>query len=253
MTTETPITEHDPAEPQPTPSTAGRFSTALGPVTWLRALTLALAFAVLGGAIGWTVASSDDDPLSATDVGFMQDMDYHHTQALQMSKILLFKDGIDRNLNGFAEEILADQRYEQGLMNAILARFDYPVDPFSVDPELGTAMGWMGPEYPRDEMAGMATEAQMDELEAAEGDEAEALWIALMTEHHLGGLHMADYEARHGSDETVRNLAETMVSNQRSEVIDLNRYRTRKDLPIPEGFDDPMTDQRLNPLSLNEN
>ncbi len=248
MTTETPIAEQDQTQPAPTQPAGGRLASALGPPTWLRALALGLAFAVLGGGIGWTVATRDDDPLSSGDVGFMQDMDYHHTQAISMSKILLFKDGIDRNLDGFAEEILADQRYEQGLMNAILARYRHPVDP-----ETGMAMGWMGPEVPRDEMAGMATQARMDELVAAEGDEAEALWIAMMTEHHLGGLHMADYEARHGSDETVRNLAKAMVGNQRSEVIDLNRYRLRKELPIPEGFGDPLTDQRLNPLSLNEN
>ncbi|MEO6988851.1 MAG: DUF305 domain-containing protein [Aquihabitans sp.] len=252
MTTETPIPQHQQVEDEPTPGQGGRLSTAMGPVTWLRALALGLAFALLGGAIGWTIASRDDDPLSATDIGFMQDMDYHHTQAIAMSKALLYKDGIDRNLNGFAEEILSDQRFEQGLMNAIMARFGHPVDPYSDDPEAGTAMGWMGPEVPRDEMAGMATEEQMDELVAAEGDEAEALWIALMTEHHLGGLHMADYEARHGSDEAVRNLAQAMVKNQRSEVIDLNRFRTRMELPIPEGFADPMKDQRLNPLSLNE-
>ena len=247
VTTETPISEHQQAEVPPTPPERGRISTALGPVTWLRAIALGLAFAVLGGAIGWTVASRDTDPLSAGDVGFMQDMDYHHTQALSMSKILLFKDGIDRNLDGFAEEILADQRYEQGLMNAILARFKH-----TVDPETGMAMGWMGQAVPRDEMAGMATEAQMDKLVAAQGADAEALWIAMMTEHHLGGLHMADYEARHGSDATVRNLAKAMVKNQRSEVIDLERYRTRKNLPIPAGYGDPMKDQRLNPLSMNQ-
>lgn len=253
MTTETPIVEDEQTQPA-TPSPAGgRLANALGPPTWMRALVLGLAFAVLGGGIGWTVATRDDDPLSAGDVGFMQDMDYHHTQALAMSKALLYKDDIDRNLSGFAEEILADQRYEQGLMNAILARYDHPVDAYQDDPDAGMAMGWMGGEMPRDEMTGMATEAQMDELVAAEGDEAEALFIALMTEHHLGGLHMADYEARHGSDETVRKLAKAMVGNQRSEVLDLNRYRIRKELPIPEGFNDPTTDQRLNPLSLNEN
>ena len=44
-----------------------------------------------------------------------------------------------------------------------------------------------------------------------------------------------------------------MVRNQRSEIIDMNRYRLRAGLPIPEGFDDPLKDQRLNPLSLQDN
>jgi hypothetical protein len=35
------------------------------------------------------------------------------------------------------------------------------------------------------------------------------------------------------------------VKNQRSEVMDLARYRERVGLPIPEGFDDPTQDQRM--------
>lgn len=38
--------------------------------------------------------------------------------------------------------------------------------------------------------------------------------------------------------------------SQRGEVIDLNRYRTSHDLAIPDGFTDPLEDQRLDTLSL---
>lgn len=219
----------------------------LGPATWTRALVLGLALAVLGGAIGWTIGQRHEDPLSRSDVGFMQDMYFHHTQAVQMTKILLFKPDVSRDLDSYAEEILADQRYEQGLFNAILDRYDEPVN----NPD-ETAMGWMGRPVRRDQMTGLATEQQMAELNDATGADAEALFIALMTEHHLGGLHMADYEARHGKDATVRKMARAMVKTQRGEVIDLNSYRLRKKLPIPTGFGDPLKDPRLNPLSLTQ-
>ena len=113
-------------------------------------------------------------------------------------------------------------------------------------------MGWMGEAQPIEDMVGIATDAQIEELRAAEGTEAEALWIALMSEHHLAGLHMADWEARHGSDRTVVNLAKATVKNQRSEVLDIARYRRSHDIPIPDGFDDPTQDQRLNPLSFTD-
>lgn len=219
-----------------------------GPATWPRALVLAAAVAFLAGVIGWQIGGRDDDPFNQADVGFMQDMVVHHDQAVQMSKMLLYKDGIDRDLQGFAEEFLADQRFEQGIFNALLTRFGYPV----TNPD-ETAMGWIdGVPVPAQEMAGMATPEQMEALDHAEGVEAEALFIALMSEHHLGGLHMSDYEVRKGQDAQVRNLARNMLKNQRDEVMDLSRARKRLGLPIPDGFEDPTLDQRLHPLSLNE-
>jgi uncharacterized protein (DUF305 family) len=113
-------------------------------------------------------------------------------------------------------------------------------------------MGWMGEPMAAEEMTGLATPEQMDELLEAEGDEAAALWIALMSEHHLAGLHMADHEVRHGSDATVVNLANQMITTQRGEVLDLDRYRRNNELPIPDGFDDPTEDQRLNPIAFRE-
>ena len=89
----------------------------------------------------------------------------------------------------------------------------------------------------------------MTELREAEGEDAEALWIALMSEHHLGGIHMADFEARHGQDQTTRNIAEQMVNTQRGEVMDLARTRERLGLPIPDGFSDPTQAPDMTPLS----
>ena len=220
---------------------SGRF----GLLTPLRVVALGVAVAFLAGAIGWAVAERNRDPLNDVDVGFMQDMGYHHDQAVQMSLLLLAKDGVPSDLRHFAQEIIMDQRFEQGIFNAILDRFGYPAEPGD------EVMGWMGMEpMPRDAMEGLATDDQMQQLRDTEGTDAEALWIALMTEHHLAGLHMADWAARHGQDATVRNLARAMVRGQRSEVIDIDRYRRREGLPIPEGFGDPLKDQRLNPLSL---
>jgi uncharacterized protein (DUF305 family) len=90
----------------------------------------------------------------------------------------------------------------------------------------------------------------MNELQAATGRDAEALFIALMSEHHLGGLHMADYEVRHGKDKLVRRLALAALKSQRAEVIELNLYRKANNLPIPAGFTDPTQDPRLNPIGL---
>jgi uncharacterized protein (DUF305 family) len=232
-----------PAPHQRDEPPARRLAQAFGPLTGLRVLVLVVAMAFLGGAVGWTVAENRSDPLSSTDVGFLQDMGYHHEQAVEMAVVLLGKDDVRDGLKSFAYEIVLSQRFEQGIFNATLARFDRPT-------EVGDrVMGWMGPAVPRDSMEGLATEAQMADLREATGPEAESLWIALMSEHHLGGLHMADHEARHGHDRTVRNVALAIVKGQRSEIFDLARYRERAGLPVPDGFSDPRKDQRIDPLS----
>jgi uncharacterized protein (DUF305 family) len=212
-------------------------------------IVLIAAIAFLVGAIAYVVGdrSGGADPLNDVDVGFQQDMSYHHDQAVQMALLLLAKDDIDPNMRSFAQEVVIGQRYEQGVFSSTLDRFGHSSDPGD------SVMGWMGEPQPIETMPGMATEEQLAELEAATGSDAEALWIALMSEHHLAGLHMADYAARHGSDETTVNLANAIVKNQRSEILDYARFRTSHDLAIPDGFSDPTKDQRLDPLSFREN
>ena len=226
---------------------SSRLGRAFGPMTAWRVVILLVAFAFLGGAVGWAIAGRDDDPLSATDVGFMQDMGYHHDQAVQMSSILLNKQGIDPDLRSYALEIIISQQADRGIFNATLDRFGHSSSPGE------EVMGWMFPvALPRDEMEGLASPAQIEQLKAAQGDEAEALWIALMSEHHLGGMHMGDWEARHGHDNATRNMARAGVATQYGEITDLSNYRIRRGLPIPEGFSDPTKDQRMNPLSLTQ-
>jgi uncharacterized protein (DUF305 family) len=226
---------------EPVDAPAGR----PGGLSWVKVAILGVALAFLGGSIGYLVGHRAEtaDPLSGTDVGFMQDMGLHHSQAVEMSLLLLDKDGIDRNLRSFAQEIIIDQRREIGIFNATLDRFGHATDPGDM------VMGWMGHAVPMDQMEGMASDAQMQQLRDATGADAEALWIALMSEHHLGGMHMADEEARHGHDRTTVNLARAIVKAQRSEIVDLARLRARLALPIPKGFADPLQDPRLNPIS----
>lgn len=239
-----------PTAPEPTADADGRGDDAaparLGGLSWAKVAVLAAAVAFLGGSIGYLIGHREtaDDPLSSVDVGFMQDMGVHHSQAVEMSLLLLDKEGIDRNLRGYAQEIIVGQRFDQGIFNATLDRFGHATDPGD------TVMGWMGHPVPLDQMDGMASDAQMAELRDATGDDAAALWIALMSEHHLGGLEMADQEARHGSDRTTVNLAKAIVVGQRGEVIDLARLRRKLGLAIPKGFDDPTKDPRLNPVSF---
>jgi uncharacterized protein (DUF305 family) len=68
------------------------------------------------------------------------------------------------------------------------------------------------------DMPGMATDAQMDQLRAARGVEAERLFLRLMIAHHQGGVAMAKAVEPLTDRPEVDYLAETIVQSQESEI-----------------------------------
>jgi uncharacterized protein (DUF305 family) len=197
-----------------------------GPGTGLW-IVLVIAALVLGGAIGWRITKSQDAEAPAhdtVDVGFFQDMVTHHLQAVAMGFQYL-EHGTDPLLRQIASEIVTYQASEIGVMNDHLAQWG----------EQGTdgpdAMAWMGMKVPRDEMVGMATEAQVQQLADARGRDLDQLFSRLMIRHHEGGIHMAQFAAEHATTETVRSWAEAMVDGQKGEIAELNRWRVAHDMP----------------------
>lgn len=200
-----PSDEEFEADPAATPARANRWG-------WIG---IAVAAAFLVGALGYLVGvklTESPDQLSATDVGFLQDMIDHHDQAVELS-LLQLANGSDQTARDFAQETIIFQRREIGIMETYLAngganRGDVPRD----------VMGWMNMTTPLAEMDGMASAEQIDELAAARGADADRLFLELMREHHRGGIHMAEWAAEFGSNERVRELAGRIAEYQRIEV-----------------------------------
>jgi uncharacterized protein (DUF305 family) len=191
-----------------------------------RLLVLGAAVLFLGLAAGYAFFGGDGGRGSGSnvDVGFLQDMRAHHDQAVTMAFTYLEKPVAeqDRVLRSIAKTIIADQQFENGYMVGLL--LDMGADPAN---ETGQAMAWMDQPVPLERMPGMATEAQLDELQAATGPEADALFVELMAAHHEGGIHMAEFAAEHAHRADVRGLAERMAVNQRGEIVDLRNALAR--------------------------
>lgn len=187
---------------------------------WQRPGNIAIvlvATALIAGMIGWLIADSDSDvPSSDVDVGFLQDMRIHHEQAIDSSFVYLTRPDTDPELRTVARSIIFDQGVEIGVMLRLLADMDAP----SVSDD-GTAMAWMGHATDPAEMPGMATEEQLAELETATGADADRLFVELMTAHHQGGIEMAEDAAARAENGDVRRFAESVVRNQRSEIVEL--------------------------------
>jgi uncharacterized protein (DUF305 family) len=91
-------------------------------------------------------------------------------------------------------------------------------------------MGWMQPPVPRNEMPGLATEAQMAARSTARGAELDELFTALMINHHAGGVNMAANAAQNAEEASTRKWAAAMEDGQRGEISEMNQWRTRHGL-----------------------
>lgn len=186
-----------------------------------RVVALAVVMAFVGYGVAYAVTAPRHPGAHSVDVGFLQDMRFHHDQAVGMALILLEKstDGANLTLRVIAQEILLDQQLEAGMMVDILGSWGRE----SARDEDTPAMAWMGLPVPQDQMPGIATPDQIAQLTAAEGSAADKLFVELMTAHHQGGIHMAQEAEKHASSARIRRLAHSMLVNQQSDLGELAR------------------------------
>lgn len=170
---------------------------------------------VAAGAV-WVVADdSAPQPMNAVDVGFLRDMLDHHEQALLISEIYLDERAVS-GVAPYAREVILYQQRDIDRMEAWLAEAGYPRGA----PDRMT-MKWMGMSVPVAEMAGMQTEEWLDRLDGATGEEADRLFLVMMSDHHRGGIHMAEYAAANGASEEITEFAAAVARNQ---TIEINEY-----------------------------
>ena len=185
-------------------------------LTPIRAVVLAAAVAFLGGAAGWAIAQDRPPGTGSADVGFLHDMIEHHSQAIEMSSLVMRPEaGADRSVVLQAQGIALAQEAEIGLMLGRLRAWDRP------DAGDGTAMAWMGDPVAVHEMPGLASDGEIDALRDATGREADEQFLRLMIEHHAGGVAMAEAAVDRVADGDVTELATAMATAQRSEITEM--------------------------------
>jgi uncharacterized protein (DUF305 family) len=191
-----------------------------------RLIVLGVALLFLGASLGYFLTRRGESHPGAgsADVGFLQDMRYHHDQATQMSLAYLQKPaaGQDPQLRTMAAEILLGQQLEAGAMVQLLHDYGQPDSN-----ESGTGMAWMSMPLPIAQMPGMATPEQLVAMKAATGVDADRQFAQLMLDHHLGGAHMAEFAVDHVREHDVRVLAQSVLTGQESEINELQAVLAR--------------------------
>jgi uncharacterized protein (DUF305 family) len=193
-------------------------------ITWPKAIVLVLAVAFLAGAAGHWIGKSGPPGGDSVDAGFYKDMIHHHDQAISMA-LYEQANGSDSVVIGYANEILRRQSYEIGVMSTKLNEWGYTTGPND------TAMAWMGMPVPLEQMPGLATDEQMKQLRDAKGADADKLFLELMSNHHRGGVHMAEYAYRHATNDSTRDLAQLMAYVQATEINEFRDTAQRNGIP----------------------
>lgn len=186
---------------------------------WSRPLLLLVVLVFAGGAVGYAIGVNETPNGGDVEVGFMSDMLDHHDQAVTMG-ICAAEGAVDPTVRNFARDVIIFQRYEMGVMEAWLGVRG--VERPAYDPER-QVMGWMDEPTTLADMPGLASDEDLDALCQAEGLDVDLQFLELMTEHHLGGVHMADYAAVEAESPEVRALAQTMANVQAGEI---DEYRS---------------------------
>ena len=165
-----------------------------------------------------TATTEADGEISAdhndADIMFAQMMIPHHQQAVEMSEMLLVKEGIPAQVVEFAQGVIDAQGPEIDRMNAMLEAWGQQ-----------PATGDMG-EMDHGGMSGMMSEEDMTALEDAKGTEAARLYLEQMTAHHEGAVDMARDEVADGQNPQAIALAEQVIEDQEAEIAQMQQMLT---------------------------
>ncbi|WIY75794.1 DUF305 domain-containing protein [Streptomyces anulatus] len=188
---------------------------------------------------------------SSADAGFARDMAVHHQQAVEMSFIVRDRTD-DEDVRRLAYDIANTQANQRGMLLGWLDLWELP----KVAPGGEQPMAWMadtgghehggtdagGAEHGGTDaggaehgghgsggseagsgadgvlMAGMASRSELARLDRLDGERAEVFFLQLMTDHHKGGVAMAEACASLCSVPAEQRLARGMVEGQQSEL-----------------------------------
>ncbi|MFD3588601.1 DUF305 domain-containing protein [Streptomyces sp. NPDC058683] len=182
----------------------------------------AVAVLVAAGAITYAVAGEDSGGDSAVpsadsaDAGFARDMAVHHQQAVEMSYIVRDRTK-DTDVRRLAYDIAQTQANQRGMLLGWLDLWGLPK--VSADPPMTwMGMGDMASGKDGALMPGMATNTELKKLGTLNGKQAEIFYLQLMTDHHKGGIHMAEGCVAKCTVAVEKNLAQGMVDAQQSEL-----------------------------------
>ncbi|MHC3000182.1 hypothetical protein OB08_13945 [Microbacterium sp. HJ5] len=142
------------------------------------------------------------------DVLFVRDMLHHHSQAIQMTGYVDERSS-DDDIRLLAERMDVSQTDEITQLEKWLQSRGEPVR----DPDASH-------EHAADDMPGLLTDAELAQLEAADGDAFDVLFLRFMIRHHEGAIQMVEelYAAGGGQESEIDAFARHVEADQGIEI-----------------------------------
>ena len=185
-----------------------------------------LVIAVAAFSFGRLSTLAEPTPTdTSAEAGFARDMQVHHLQGAELAMIV--RDATDDpEVRLLAYDIATTQSQQAGQMYGWLNVWDLSQSgsepsmtwmslPADGGSDHGTHSATHAPGAP---MPGLATAAQIEELRALRGVDAERRFLELMIAHHEGAVEMADAALARASNDDVRRLAQSIVDSQTAEI-----------------------------------
>lgn len=142
------------------------------------------------------------------DVLFVRDMLHHHSQAIQMTGYVDERT-TDADIRLLAERMEVSQTDEITQLETWLQKRGEPVR----DPDGGHA-------HDAESMPGLLSDEELAQLEAAEGDAFDRLFLEYMIRHHQGAVQMVDelYASGAGQESEIDAFARHVEADQNIEI-----------------------------------
>ncbi|MGK2879615.1 MAG: DUF305 domain-containing protein [Mycobacterium sp.] len=170
-------------------------------------------------------AAASNQGHNDADVTFAQAMIPHHEQAIEMSDMVLGKQGIDPRVTELANEIKAAQAPEIEQMTGWLTQWGVASTTSSAPSMPGHDMS--GGDMSGGDMSGgdmpmadhgMMSDQDMAALQNAQGVAASTLFLQQMITHHEGAITMAQAEIDGGQFPAAVQLGREILSAQQEEI-----------------------------------
>lgn len=196
------------------------------------AVVVALLLGGVLGYLGGIVNAVGEDPLpsdTSAEAGFSRDMQVHHLQGAQLA-LIAHERSTDPEILALSRDIMLTQQQQAGQMFGWLATWS--LTPAASEP----SMTWMtrpalsaSSDDPHGGMSmatgsvpatmpGMATAAQITQLEQASGIDEDRLFLQLMIAHHQGALEMAQAVLDRSRNSVVTVFATKLIAAQTAEI-----------------------------------
>jgi len=193
-----------------------RFAFLLAALTASFGLTLTACGGSTDEEPSATHTAGNGDVYNDADVAFATEMIPHHAQAVRM--VVMAEDRpLEPAMRELLEDIRDAQVSEVEVMVDWLTAWGEKIPETSLDHSSAHDDG-MGHGDDADDMPGMMSAEELQDLEDATDSGFQEMWLRMMIEHHEGAIEMAEEEQEDGRFKTALTMARNIFQAQKAEI-----------------------------------